>query len=127
MAIDVAKKRLDAATKILSKTGLVLEFIGATFTDGIRSDAASVYAPAILESVRPSLNADIETGDLVFTVAALQSDSAGVLTSTVLDLSAGDHVVYDGRRTPILRPNVVAPTGAPILYDRLVAGTRVAG
>lgn len=124
MAIDAVAKRLDAAKKIRDKVSLVLQFERNTYAAGVKTGVTNVYAPGIVEFVVPSQERDIEQGDVVVTVAALQSDSAGNLTDSALVLDLGDRLVYEGKKIPILRPNPVKPTGTTIIYDRLVAGVR---
>lgn len=126
MPIDVAAERLDAAQSIQDESSLVLEFRQSTYLDDVKAGETTVYAPALLDLSKPSRDRDIETEDLVVTVAALQCTSAGALLTTPLALEAGDRVVYGGKQLPVLRPNAVEPTGTPIIYDRLVAGIRQA-
>ena len=126
MPIDVIGKRQKAAAKFKEKTNLLLSFEQPTFTGDLKTGEAKVYAYGLLDAEKPSRNRSIENEDVVLTVAALQTDAAGELLDpeTILLLAAGDKLLWEGRKIPVLRPMAVAPTGSPIIYDRLVAGVR---
>lgn len=126
MAVDVVGKRQKAAAKFRNETDLLLSFEQPTYTADVKTGETVVYAYGLLDAETPSRDRDVENEDVILTVAALQVDATGALLEpeTVLVLAAGDLLVWEGRKIPVLRPRAVAPTGEPIIYDRLVAGVR---
>ncbi len=124
MALDVAKERLDAAVTIRDEVNLLLEFEKPSFVDRVRQTVPeTVFGWGLLELAKPSRDRDIESEDLDFTVSALQTDAAGEFLDpeTVLEIAAGDKLVWLGRPFSVIRPTAIAPTGEPIIYDGLIA------
>ena len=128
MPIDVIGKRRGVAVDLKEKADLLLSFEQPVYTADVKTGEAVVYAHGLLEAEKPSRDRSIENEDVILTVAALQVDAAGELLDpeTVLLLAAGDKLLWEGRKIPVLRPMAVAPTGpdSPIIYDRMVAGVR---
>lgn len=123
MPLDVVGLRKDAQVELADK-GLLLQFEQPTYTDHKRTGTATVFAHGLVDLVTPSHDRGVENQDVVFTVAALQSTAAGVLTDTLFELEIGDFIVRDGASIPVLLPSKVEPSGQPILYDRALAGVR---
>ena len=123
MPIDFVGKRRTAAEQLQDK-GFILELQQPVYSGEKKMGVTVTYAWALLDSANPSQDRDIANQDLVFTVAALQSDVTGKILDLVLVITMADFVVFEKRRYPVLRPNIVGPTGDPIIYDQLLAGIR---
>ena len=123
MPLDVVGLRKKAQTKLADK-GLLLQFEQPAYTDHKRTGTTTVFAHGLIDLVTPSHDRGVENQDVVFTVAALQSTAAGVLTDTLFDLKIGDHIVRNGDRIQVIQPSKVEPNGQAILYDRALAGVR---